>query len=113
MDARSVAVLLLLVTVGRGQAEGPGATKEGVGDHMLMEEDNGPPPRRDAQTPVSVLQSLLQAMKRPGRSPAFLFQPQRFGRDARRSPGRQGLSLQAGEAPLFWSLAAPQRFGKK
>ncbi|XP_036615715.1 pro-FMRFamide-related neuropeptide FF [Trichosurus vulpecula] len=117
MDAGRLAVLLVLVLVlvGRGQAEGPESSREGVRDHLFMEEENGPPPRLDAQAPAALLRSLLQSMQRPGRSSAFLFQPQRFGRDARRSPGRQWLSPQAGEGPnpLFWSLAAPQRFGKK
>ncbi|XP_072510976.1 pro-FMRFamide-related neuropeptide FF [Notamacropus eugenii] len=115
MEAGRVAVLLALMLVGRGHAGGPESAREGVGDHLLMEEENMPPPKPDAQTPEVLLRSLLQSMQRPDRSPAFLFQPQRFGRDARRSPGRQWLSPLAGEDPnpLFWSLAAPQRFGKK
>lgn len=44
---------------------------------LPQEEDTGPRPSQDAQTPGSLLRSLLQAMKRPDRSPAFLFQPQR------------------------------------
>ncbi|XP_027714156.1 pro-FMRFamide-related neuropeptide FF [Vombatus ursinus] len=117
MDAGRVAVLLvlMLMLVGRGQAEGPESSRDGVGDHLFMEEEDGPPHGQDAQTPTALLRSLLQTMQRLGQSPAFLFQPQRFGRDAQRSPGRQWLSPQAGEGPnpLFWSLAAPQRFGKK
>nr|XP_020821932.1 pro-FMRFamide-related neuropeptide FF [Phascolarctos cinereus] len=114
MDAGRLAVLLVLL-LGRGHTEAPESTREGPGDHLFMEEENGPPCRPDAQTPAALLRSLLQTMQRPGRSPAFLFQPQRFGRDAQRSPGRQWLSPQAKEGPnpLFWSLAAPQRFGKK
>ncbi|KAM5249385.1 pro-FMRFamide-related neuropeptide FF isoform 1-T1 [Hipposideros larvatus] len=80
-----------------------------------QEEDTGPRPPQDAQTPGSLLRSLLQAMKRPDRSPAFLFQPQRFGRNTRGSWSNERLSPRAGEglSSPFWSLAAPQRFGKK
>ncbi|XP_047642747.1 pro-FMRFamide-related neuropeptide FF [Phacochoerus africanus] len=80
-----------------------------------QEEDSGALPPQDAQTPGSLLRSLLQAMQRPGRSPAFLFQPQRFGRNTRGSWSNERLSPRAGGAlsSPFWSLAAPQRFGKK
>ncbi|XP_004872812.1 pro-FMRFamide-related neuropeptide FF isoform X1 [Heterocephalus glaber] len=74
------------------------------------EEDIGPHPPQHAQTPGYLLHSLLQAMKRNGRSPASLFQPQRFGRNTWGSSNSKRLNPQAGE---FWSLAAPQRFGKK
>ncbi|XP_048219336.1 pro-FMRFamide-related neuropeptide FF isoform X2 [Perognathus longimembris pacificus] len=74
-----------------------------------MQEDNGPH-RQQAQTPGSLLHSLLQAMERSGRSPAFLFQPQRFGRNAQGPWSNERLSPVAGE---FWSLATPQRLGKK
>uniref|UniRef100_A0A452FDG2 Neuropeptide FF-amide peptide n=1 Tax=Capra hircus TaxID=9925 RepID=A0A452FDG2_CAPHI len=73
-----------------------------------QEEDSGAHPPQDAQTPRSLLRSLLQAMQRPGRSPAFLFQPQRFGRNTQGSWSNKRLSPRAGEG-----LAAPQRFGKK
>ncbi|XP_023615504.1 pro-FMRFamide-related neuropeptide FF isoform X2 [Myotis lucifugus] len=80
-----------------------------------QEEDTGPRTPQDAEAPASLLLSLLQAMQRPGRSPAFPFQPQRFGRNTQGSGSNDRLSTRAGEglsAP-FWSLAAPQRFGKK
>ncbi|XP_019515320.1 PREDICTED: pro-FMRFamide-related neuropeptide FF isoform X2 [Hipposideros armiger] len=85
------------------------------GGELCVEEDTGPRPPQDAQTPGSLLRSLLQAMKRPDRSPAFLFQPQRFGRNTRGSWSNERLSPRAGEglSSPFWSLAAPQRFGKK
>ncbi|KAJ6656190.1 hypothetical protein lerEdw1_004107 [Lerista edwardsae] len=62
------------------------------------------------------LRSLLHAVQRPGRSPSFLFQPQRFGRDARSSASNGGrINPRAWDsmAPQFLSMAAPQRFGKK
>ncbi|KAM5249387.1 pro-FMRFamide-related neuropeptide FF isoform 3-T3 [Hipposideros larvatus] len=114
MDSRQAAVLLvvLLLITDWGHAEGPGGWD---GDQIFTEEDTGPRPPQDAQTPGSLLRSLLQAMKRPDRSPAFLFQPQRFGRNTRGSWSNERLSPRAGEglSSPFWSLAAPQRFGKK
>nr|AAI07295.1 Npff protein [Mus musculus]AAI07296.1 Npff protein [Mus musculus] len=79
-------------------------------------EDKGPHPPQYAhipdriQTPGSLFRVLLQAMDTPRRSPAFLFQPQRFGRSAWGSWSKEQLNPQARQ---FWSLAAPQRFGKK
>uniref|UniRef100_A0A8D0II60 Neuropeptide FF-amide peptide n=2 Tax=Sus scrofa TaxID=9823 RepID=A0A8D0II60_PIG len=114
MDSRRAAVLLLLLLLVTdwGHAEGPGRRQ---GDQVFWEEDSGALPPQDAQTPGSLLRSLLQAMQRPGRSPAFLFQPQRFGRNTRGSWSNERLSPRAGGAlsSPFWSLAAPQRFGKK
>ncbi|XP_011727060.1 pro-FMRFamide-related neuropeptide FF isoform X2 [Macaca nemestrina] len=113
MDSRQTAALLvLLLLIDQGCAEGPG----GQQDHQLpAEEDSEPLPPQDAQTSGSLLRYLLQAMERPGRSQAFLFQPQRFGRNTRGSWSNERLSPRAGEGlnSEFWSLAAPQRFGKK
>ncbi|XP_008525717.1 pro-FMRFamide-related neuropeptide FF isoform X1 [Equus przewalskii] len=82
---------------------------------VAQEEDTEPYPPQDAQTPGPLRRSLLQAMQRPDWSPAFLFQPQRFGRNTWGSWSTKRLSPRAGEGlnSLFWSLAAPQRFGKK
>ncbi|KAL7989829.1 hypothetical protein Chor_012495 [Crotalus horridus] len=64
-----------------------------------------------------LLRTLFHAAQRPGRSPSFLFQPQRFGREARtsslRSAGRIKPRAWDSLAPQFLSLATPQRFGKK
>uniref|UniRef100_A0A2K6GCC1 Neuropeptide FF-amide peptide n=2 Tax=Propithecus coquereli TaxID=379532 RepID=A0A2K6GCC1_PROCO len=113
MDSRQAAVLLVLLLVHWSHAERLGGQDEG--DQLFMEEDNRPHPPKDAQTPGSLLRSLLQAMERPGRSPAFLFQPQRFGRNSQGTWSNTRLSPRAGEglSSQFWSLAAPQRFGKK
>ncbi|XP_042638075.1 pro-FMRFamide-related neuropeptide FF [Orycteropus afer afer] len=109
MDSRRAAVLLvfLLLVSDWGHAEGPGSQDKG--DRTLVEEDNR------HHTPRSLLRSLLQAIETPGRSPGFLFQPQRFGRNTRGSWSNERLSPRAGEglSSQFWSLAAPQRFGKK
>ncbi|XP_003939291.2 pro-FMRFamide-related neuropeptide FF [Saimiri boliviensis] len=115
MDSRQAAallVLVLLLLIDPGCAEGPGGRQE---DQLSQEEDSGPRLPQDAQSPGSLLRSLLQAMERPGRSQAFLFQPQRFGRNTRGSWSNQRLSPRAGEGlhSQFWSLAVPQRFGKK
>ncbi|XP_054447022.1 pro-FMRFamide-related neuropeptide FF [Pteronotus mesoamericanus] len=114
MDSRQAAVLLvvLLLITDWGHAEEP---RDRDGSQIFAEEDPGPLPAQDAETPGSFLLSLLQAMQRPSRSSAFLFQPQRFGRNNRGSWRNERLSTRAGEGlnSLFWSLAAPQRFGKK
>ncbi|KAH0516784.1 cyclic AMP-dependent transcription factor ATF-7 isoform X3 [Microtus ochrogaster] len=109
MDSKQVAVLLLLLLLllDSGLSEEPGSQD---GDQVFAEEDGGPHPPQYAQTPGTLLRFLLQAMERPGRSPAFLFHPQRFGRNTWGSWSKEQLSPRARE---FWSLAAPQRFGKK
>ncbi|KAM9319896.1 pro-FMRFamide-related neuropeptide FF [Gastrophryne carolinensis] len=60
----------------------------------------------------SFLRTLLHG--RTARS-SFHFQPQRFGRDERSSMVGDGRIHSRGwdSAPQFWSLAVPQRFGKK
>ncbi|XP_010984909.1 pro-FMRFamide-related neuropeptide FF [Camelus dromedarius] len=115
MDFTQTAVLLvvLLLVTDWGHAEGPGGPDEG--HQIFTEEDSGARPLQDAQIPGSLLQSLLQAMQRTSRSPAFLFQPQRFGRNTWGFWSNKRLSPRAveGLSSPFWSLAAPQRFGKK
>ncbi|XP_055975976.1 pro-FMRFamide-related neuropeptide FF [Sorex fumeus] len=118
MDARRAVALLLLVATGWGPAGGSEGTQEAGswdGDQTLPEEDSGPHPPQDAETLGSVLHFLLQALKRPSRTPAFLFQPQRFGRTPRGPRSQDRLSARTGEghSSPFWSLVAPQRFGKK
>ncbi|XP_037584920.1 pro-FMRFamide-related neuropeptide FF isoform X1 [Cebus imitator] len=117
MDSRQAAVLLvLLLLIDPSYAEGPGGRQEDqLSQPLAQEEDSGPHLPQDAQSPESLLRSLLQAMERPGRSQAFLFQPQRFGRNTRGSWSNERLSPRAGEGlhSQFWSLAVPQRFGKK
>uniref|UniRef100_A0A8C4XMA7 Uncharacterized protein n=1 Tax=Falco tinnunculus TaxID=100819 RepID=A0A8C4XMA7_FALTI len=63
----------------------------------------GPPP-------AAVLGALLRSLQRPGRSPGPL-QPQRLGQggaQARLSPR----SWDPPAAP-FWTMATPQRFGRR
>ncbi|XP_051016448.1 pro-FMRFamide-related neuropeptide FF [Acomys russatus] len=112
MDSKRAAVLLLLLLLlllrlDWGHTEEPGSRG---GDQVFSEEEKGPHPPQHAQTPGFLLRFLLHAGERTGRSPGFLFQPQRFGRNAWGSWSKEQLSPQAEK---FWSLAAPQRFGKK
>ncbi|XP_068121194.1 pro-FMRFamide-related neuropeptide FF [Hyperolius riggenbachi] len=60
----------------------------------------------------SLLRTLLHG--RTARS-SFQFQPQRFGRDERGSMLGDGRIHSRGwdSAPQFWSMAVPQRFGRK
>ncbi|OCT92979.1 pro-FMRFamide-related neuropeptide FF [Xenopus laevis] len=71
-------------------------------------------PTTDEKT---VLNTLLRTIlhNRPARS-SFLFQPQRFGRDERSSMlGESRIHSRGWDsmAPQFWSMAVPQRFGRK
>ncbi|XP_075054093.1 pro-FMRFamide-related neuropeptide FF [Mixophyes fleayi] len=60
----------------------------------------------------SLLRTILHS--RNVRS-SFQFQPQRFGRDERSSMIGDGRIHSRGwdSAPQFWSMAVPQRFGRK
>ncbi|XP_035112528.2 pro-FMRFamide-related neuropeptide FF isoform X1 [Callithrix jacchus] len=117
MDSgQAAALLVLLLLIDPACAEGPGGRQEDqLSQPLVQEKDSGPRLPQDAQSPGSLLRSLLQAMERPGRSQAFLFQPQRFGRNTQGSWSNERLSPRAGEGlhSQFWSLAVPQRFGKK
>nr|XP_056714324.1 pro-FMRFamide-related neuropeptide FF [Euleptes europaea] len=126
--------LLLVLALLSGSLRASRGLEEGLGSQELFaEEPNGYPDRlldwmqqeneeRVVQNPPeehpwgNLLRSLLHIVQRPGRSPSFLFQPQRFGRDARSSPSNGGrINLRAWDSmgPQFLSMATPQRFGKK
>ncbi|XP_068266802.1 pro-FMRFamide-related neuropeptide FF [Nyctibius grandis] len=71
----------------------------------------GPPP---AAAAAAVLGALLRSLQRPGHSPGPPRQPQRFGW------GPQGgaqarLSPRSWDPPAapFWTMATPQRFGRR
>ncbi|XP_015277247.1 PREDICTED: pro-FMRFamide-related neuropeptide FF [Gekko japonicus] len=126
-------LLLVLAVISGSLREGRGL-EEGLGSQELFAEEPNAYPERlldwmqqeneehAGQSPPeehplgSLLRSLMHAVQRPGRSPSFLFQPQRFGRDARSSLSNGGrINLRAWDsmAPQFLSMATPQRFGKK
>ncbi|XP_012781755.1 pro-FMRFamide-related neuropeptide FF [Ochotona princeps] len=115
MDSRRAAMvmlLLLLLLSGWGHSEGP---RDWDGNELFVEEDSGARAVQDTHSTGSLLRSLLEAMERQGRSPAFQFQPQRFGRNTGGPWNNQRLRPRGGQGPgsQFWSLATPQRFGKK
>ncbi|XP_044299195.1 pro-FMRFamide-related neuropeptide FF [Varanus komodoensis] len=132
MDAARFLLTLALLSGGLGS--GRGREEEGLGSKELLAEEPCAYPERlldwlqqeneehAAQSPPEehplgvLLRSLLHAVQRPGRSPSFLFQPQRFGRDTRASPSSGSRIIPRAwdlMAPQFLSMAAPQRFGKK
>ncbi|KAM8976791.1 pro-FMRFamide-related neuropeptide FF [Pelodytes ibericus] len=69
---------------------------------------------QDEKTALNVLlRTILHS--RPARS-SFQFQPQRFGRDERSSMlGDSRIHSRGWDSmgPQFWSMAVPQRFGRK
>ncbi|XP_038642576.1 pro-FMRFamide-related neuropeptide FF like [Scyliorhinus canicula] len=69
-------------------------------------------------TMSSLVNSIVHIPGKFGRAPSFVFQPQRFGREARSSSdyGTEGRIQSRGWEvipPQFWSMAVPQRFGRK
>ncbi|KAJ7317729.1 hypothetical protein JRQ81_003891 [Phrynocephalus forsythii] len=97
-------------------AEEPNAYPERLLDWTPENEDHAAQSLPEEHPLGILLRSFLHAVQRPGRSPSFLFQPQRFGRDARAGSigvGRIRARAWDSMAPQFLSMAAPQRFGKK
>ncbi|RXM93036.1 Pro-FMRFamide-related neuropeptide FF [Acipenser ruthenus] len=79
-------------------------------------ESEGRSSRGDERVMTAVLRSLIHGPQRSGRSPSVLYQPQRFGRDARGAVGSEERVESLGREAMpaqFWSMAVPQRFGKK
>ncbi|KAM4048253.1 pro-FMRFamide-related neuropeptide FF [Anomaloglossus baeobatrachus] len=81
-------------------------------DSQLEESFSSQPLSDDKIGLSSLLRTILHS--RNSRS-SFQFQPQRFGRDERSSmPGDNRIHSRGWDsAPQFWSMAVPQRFGRK
>ncbi|XP_037535338.1 pro-FMRFamide-related neuropeptide FF like [Nematolebias whitei] len=122
MDTAAVVTLLALAMAGASQAlrvQGgldkndiqPGSSEENTADRLLERESRD----TDEHLLASVLRSLLLGSQRESRE-SVLHQPQRFGRGSR---GQVVLEDQIQTrdweaAPgQIWSMAVPQRFGKK
>ncbi|CAH2224722.1 pro-FMRFamide-related neuropeptide FF [Pelobates cultripes] len=79
-----------------------------------MDESLFPHQTLDERTALNILlRTILH--NRPARS-SFQFQPQRFGRDERSAVvGDSRIHSRGWDsmAPQFWSMAVPQRFGRK
>uniref|UniRef100_A0A3Q3FS73 Neuropeptide FF-amide peptide precursor n=1 Tax=Kryptolebias marmoratus TaxID=37003 RepID=A0A3Q3FS73_KRYMA len=125
MDAAAVATLLALIMAMAGVSQAlrvqggldrndiqPGSSEENMADHLL---GLGESRDIDDHLLASVLRSLLLESQRETRE-SVLHQPQRFGRSSR---GQVVLEDQIQSrdwevAPgQIWSMAVPQRFGKK
>ncbi|XP_072104909.1 pro-FMRFamide-related neuropeptide FF like [Mobula birostris] len=66
----------------------------------------------------SLVSSIIHVPEKTGRNPSFVFQPQRFGREAQRTSdyGTEARIHSRGWIiipPQLWSVTVPQRFGKK
>ncbi|XP_048880055.1 pro-FMRFamide-related neuropeptide FF like isoform X1 [Brienomyrus brachyistius] len=83
---------------------------------IFTDSDNNGRHGLDERVLTAVLRSLFQGFERSDRNPSILYQPQRFGRGARGGLGSYGRmhsqdwEMAPGE---IWSMAVPQRFGKK
>ncbi|XP_035487629.1 pro-FMRFamide-related neuropeptide FF like [Scophthalmus maximus] len=128
MDAAAVVTLLALLVAMAGVSQAlhiqggldkneipPGSSEEIVADRLLGLESENTDSSIDDRLLTSVLRALLLGSQRETRS-SVLHQPQRFGRDSR---GQGVMEDQMhprnweGAPSQIWSMAVPQRFGKK
>ncbi|XP_074905663.1 pro-FMRFamide-related neuropeptide FF [Buteo buteo] len=117
MEGRLLLLLLLLLAGTLRAARccpgppDPGTDPDLGPDPVAAAPPGQPPP---AAAAAAALGALLRSLQRPDRSPGSLLQPQRFGR------GLQGgsqarLSPRSWDPPAapFWTMATPQRFGRR
>ncbi|XP_037346804.1 pro-FMRFamide-related neuropeptide FF like [Pungitius pungitius] len=122
MDTAAMVTLLALVlaTAGVGRAlhiQGSldkndvlPDSEENMADHLLGLESENTGDSIDDRLLTAVLRALLLGSQRETRN-SVLHQPQRFGRGSRREAASED---QLHSAPgQIWSMAVPQRFGKK
>ncbi|XP_018534403.1 pro-FMRFamide-related neuropeptide FF like [Lates calcarifer] len=128
MDTAAVGTLLalLMATAGVSQAlhiQGgldkndilPGSSEENMADRLLGLESEITDNSVDDRLLASVLRALLLGSQRETRN-SVLHQPQRFGRGSRGQVVSED-QIQSrnweGAPGQIWSMAVPQRFGKK
>ncbi|XP_060926630.1 pro-FMRFamide-related neuropeptide FF like [Limanda limanda] len=129
MDAAAVVTLLALLVAMAGVSRAlhiqggvdkndilPGSSEENMVDRLLGLESENTDSSVDDRLLTSVLRALLLGSQRETRN-SVLHQPQRFGRDSR---GQVVMDDQihtrnwdAAAPSQIWSMAVPQRFGKK
>ncbi|KAM4588524.1 pro-FMRFamide-related neuropeptide FF like [Odontesthes bonariensis] len=128
MDTAAVATLLALVIAMAGVSHAlhvqggldkndilPGSSEENMAEHLLGLESENRVNSIDNRLLASVLRALVLGFQRETRE-SVLHQPQRFGRNSRgQVVSEDQIQSRDWEAApgQIWSMAVPQRFGKK
>ncbi|XP_022604088.1 pro-FMRFamide-related neuropeptide FF [Seriola lalandi dorsalis] len=128
MDTAAVVTLLALLMAMAGISQAlriqsgldkndflPDSSEENMADHLLGLESENTENSIDDRLLTSVLRALLLGSQRETRN-SVLHQPQRFGRGSRgQVVSEDQIHSRNWEAApgQIWSMAVPQRFGKK